>query len=65
MSQPCAIETCKQTSRVLCYCCKKNLCLDHLSNHKTLIDYRSYSLTDYRSYSLTDQVNILHEQIIG
>jgi hypothetical protein len=55
MSQPCAIETCKQTSRVLCYCCKKNLCLDHLSNHKTL--------TDYRSYSLTDQVNILHEQI--
>jgi len=55
MSQPCAIEICKQTSSVLCHCCKKNLCLDHLSNHKTLIDYRSHSLTD--------QVNILHEQI--
>jgi hypothetical protein len=55
MSQPCAMPSCNQPSRVLCYCCDKNLCLDHLSNHTTLIDYQSQSLPE--------QVNLLNEQL--
>jgi hypothetical protein len=46
MSQPCAIATCEQASRVLCYWCNKNLCLDHLTNHNSLINYPSNPLTD-------------------
>ncbi|CAF1286113.1 unnamed protein product [Adineta ricciae] len=34
MSRRCAIDTCQQSSRVLCYCCNENLCLEHLSTHK-------------------------------
>ena len=54
-TQLCSIHKCEQSSSVLCYCCNKNLCLDHLSNHRTLIDFQSYSLTD--------QIRILDEQL--
>ncbi|CAF3356257.1 unnamed protein product [Rotaria socialis] len=55
MSQSCAGVSCKEISRVLCYCCNKNLCLNHLSNH--------YSLNNDQPNSLTDQINILNDQL--
>lgn len=55
MCEPCDTTTCKQMSRVLCYCCKKNFCLDHLSTHNNLIKFQSYSLIE--------QINILNKQI--
>jgi hypothetical protein len=33
MSLPCCIETCKQTSSILCYSCKKTYCPEHLKEH--------------------------------
>jgi hypothetical protein len=33
MSQPCTISTCKFKSSALCYCCNKNICIDHLKEH--------------------------------
>jgi len=55
MSERCNIDKCEQNSHVLCYCCKKNLCLDHLANHRTLLDFQSFSIAD--------QTNILNEQL--
>ncbi|CAF0792435.1 unnamed protein product [Rotaria sordida] len=55
MSQLCANATCKQISHVLCYCCNKNFCLDHLLTHNTL--------NNYKSNSLIDQINRLHKQL--
>ncbi len=36
MSQSCAIPTCKLKSSNLCYCCNKNVCIDHLREHNDL-----------------------------
>lgn len=37
MSQPCAIPKCERMFRAPCDCCKKNLCLQHLYEHNTLL----------------------------
>ncbi|UJR34217.1 hypothetical protein I4U23_021623 [Adineta vaga] len=50
MSQRCMIALCRESSKVLCYCCNQNLCLEHLSNHKN-------------SNSLIDQVKLLNEEM--
>ncbi|CAF3873227.1 unnamed protein product [Rotaria sp. Silwood1] len=55
MSSPCAIDTCKRKSRVLCHCCNKNFCLNHLKEHNDLI----YSQLN----PLVDELNTLHNQM--
>ncbi|CAF0766033.1 unnamed protein product [Adineta steineri] len=45
-STSCAIVTCTQIPYVFCYCCSKNLCLDHLSNHTALVNSQSKSSID-------------------
>ena len=55
MSQPCAMVSCKENSRVLCHCCDRNLCLDHLSSHTASMDFQSYSLPN--------QVDLLNEKM--
>jgi hypothetical protein len=46
MSQPCAITTCKRTSRALCYCCQQGLCLQHLKEHNDLLVSQLNPLVD-------------------
>ncbi|CAF0856304.1 unnamed protein product [Adineta steineri] len=46
MSQPCAIKTCKRTSRTLCHCCNQNLCRDHFVEHDDLLNSHLNPLTD-------------------
>jgi len=37
MSQKCATDQCRRTSRALCKCCNQDLCLQHIWKHKDLI----------------------------
>jgi hypothetical protein len=46
MPQLCVSDGCKYTSRVLCYCCNKNLCLDHLTQHNETINSQLNPLID-------------------
>ncbi|CAF0791086.1 unnamed protein product [Rotaria sordida] len=55
MPQPCVIDGCKYTSRVLCHCCNKNLCLEHLKWHDESIDSEINPLVDDIN-TLTDQL---------
>ncbi|CAF5014754.1 unnamed protein product, partial [Rotaria sp. Silwood1] len=55
MSSPCAIDTCKRKSRVLCHCCNENFCINHLKEHNDLI----YSQLN----PLVDELNTLHNQM--
>jgi hypothetical protein len=54
MSQyPCTISDCPRLSRVLCYCCTKNYCIEHLKDHNEI--YLS------QLYQLTNEINLLSE----
>jgi hypothetical protein len=54
MSQyTCTISECPRLSRVLCYCCKKNYCIEHLKNHNDI--YLS------QLHQLTNEINLLSE----
>ena len=55
MSRLCAVTTCKQVSNVLCHCCNRDFCWDHLSGH--------HSFINDQSNSLTNQINILNERL--
>ena len=55
MSQTCAMVSCQETSRVLCYCCDRNLCLEHFSSHNTS--------ANFPSYPLAKQIELLNEQM--
>ncbi|CAF0731725.1 unnamed protein product [Rotaria sp. Silwood1] len=58
MSQhPCTISECPRTSRVLCYCCKNNYCIEHLKDHNDI--YLS------QLYQLTNDINKLSEYFRG
>ena len=58
MSQPsCSVLECSRSSRVLCYCCTKNFCIDHLRIHQ---DANLSHL-----YQLTDDINELMENYRG
>ncbi|CAF3318505.1 unnamed protein product [Rotaria socialis] len=46
MSQSCPIEKCTRKSRGLCDCCEKNLCLQHLNEHNTLLLSKLNPLVD-------------------
>ncbi|CAF3398258.1 unnamed protein product [Rotaria socialis] len=46
MSQSCPINKCARTSRGLCDCCQKNLCLQHLSEHNALLVAELNPFTD-------------------
>ncbi|CAF3532933.1 unnamed protein product [Rotaria socialis] len=46
MSQLCPINKCARTSRGLCDCCQKNLCLQHLSEHNALLVAELNPFTD-------------------
>jgi hypothetical protein len=58
MSQyPCTITGCPRISRVLCYCCSKNFCIEHLKDHNEV--YLS------QLYQLTNEINNLSEYFRG
>ncbi len=58
MSQyPCAITECPRLSRVLCYCCTKKYCIEHLKTHNDT--YLS------QLYQLTNEINLLSEYYRG
>jgi hypothetical protein len=59
MPQTCAIETCKLKSRALCHCCSKNLCLDHLKEHKDLPNSQLNIFVDEIN-TVGDQVSALN-----
>ncbi|UJR24100.1 hypothetical protein I4U23_027067 [Adineta vaga] len=46
MPPPCAIDTCKRKSRASCYCCNKELCIDHLKEHDESINLQIHPLVD-------------------
>ncbi|CAF1564779.1 unnamed protein product, partial [Rotaria sordida] len=46
MSQPCAIDGCKRTSRALCHCCQQDLCIFHLNEHNDLLNSQLNPLVD-------------------
>ena len=56
MSQPCNILSCKYISRALCYCCKQDLCIDHLKEH--------HELLNAKLLPLADEINTLANQLI-
>ncbi|CAF0818044.1 unnamed protein product [Adineta steineri] len=56
MPQLCVTDGCKYTSRVLCHCCNKNLCLEHLKQHNELINAQLNPLAD--------DINTLSAQLI-
>jgi hypothetical protein len=58
MSQyPCTITGCPRVSRVLCYCCAKNFCIEHLKDHNDT--YLS------QLYQLTNEINKISEYLRG
>ena len=56
MSQPCAIPACKSKSFVVCYCCNRHVCADHIKEHN-LIRSELNVLKD-EVISLNDQFKI-------
>jgi len=44
MSQKCATDYCRRTSRALCKCCNQDLCLQHIWQHKDLIIFQFNTL---------------------
>ena len=57
MSQLCSVPICKSKSTILCYCCNKNVCLDHLREHDDLIKFDLKYLND-EIFNLNDQLKI-------
>jgi hypothetical protein len=55
MSQRCAIEKCDRTSKGFCDCCTQHLCLEHLTEHNTLL----ISQLD----PITDKINTLDDHL--
>jgi hypothetical protein len=53
----CTIRDCRRLSRVLCYCCTKNYCLEHFKDHNDA--YLS------ELYQLTNDINLLSENFRG
>lgn len=56
MPQLCVTDGCKYTSRVLCHCCNKNLCLEHLKEHNDTINSQLNPLVD--------EINTLNAHLI-
>ncbi|CAF1208701.1 unnamed protein product [Adineta steineri] len=54
---PCTINECPRLSRVLCYCCTKNYCIEHLKDHNDI--YLS------QLYQITNEINNLSEHVRG
>jgi hypothetical protein len=46
MSQPCAVDSCKRTSRALCHCCQENVCIPHLNEHNEQLNSQLNPLAD-------------------
>ena len=57
MSQICHITSCKYISRALCYCCKQDLCIDHLKEHHDLLNAK---LTPF-----VDEINTLGNELLS
>ncbi len=55
MSQPCAVISCKRTSRALCHCCQQNVCIPHLNEHSDQLNAQLGPLAD--------QINVLGERL--
>jgi hypothetical protein len=56
MPQLCVFDGCKFTSRVLCHCCNKNFCLEHLKEHNESINSELNPLVD--------EINTIGAQLI-
>jgi hypothetical protein len=71
MSQLCAAPKCERTSRVLCDCCKKNLCLQHLNEHNALLVSQLNPLTDelnalgnrLQSFNICEAVSFARQEL--
>jgi hypothetical protein len=57
MSQLCSVPICKSKSTILCYCCNKNVCIDHLKEHNDLIKCELKYFND-EIFNLNDQLKI-------
>jgi hypothetical protein len=53
----CTNPDCERVSRVLCYCCAKSYCIEHLKDHND--EYLS------QLYQLTNDLNLLSEKLRG
>ena len=56
MPQLCVTDGCKYTSRVLCHCCKENLCRNHYNEH----DYLNSKLN-----LLADEIDTFDRQLLA
>ena len=52
----CNIDTCKHKSCALCHCCNKNLCFNHLKEHRDLI----HSQLNF----LVNEINTINDQLM-
>ena len=55
--QPCSVSECPRLSRVLCYCCRKDFCIEHLKDHQDV------NLSQL--YQITNEINLLAEYARG
>ncbi len=52
----CNVDACKRKCCVLCYCCNKNLCFNHLKDHRDLIQSQLNILVN--------EINIINDQFM-
>ena len=52
----CVIDGCKYSSRVLCWCCQSDFCLQHFKQHNELLNNQINPLID--------EINTLNERTI-
>ncbi|CAF1343558.1 unnamed protein product [Adineta ricciae] len=57
MSQSCIIESCCSTLGILCHCCDKTFCPDHLDEH--------YESINEQLKPLAEEINTLNDQIMN
>ncbi|CAF1187161.1 unnamed protein product, partial [Adineta ricciae] len=57
MSQSCIIESCCSTLGILCHCCDKTFCPDHLDEH--------YESINEQLKPLVEEINLLNDQIMN
>ncbi len=56
MSRSCNINMCKRRCCVLCHCCNKNLCFNHLKEHRDLIQIQLNPLVN--------EINLINDQLM-
>jgi hypothetical protein len=65
MSQLCVTDGCKYTSRVLCHCCNKDFCLEHLKQHDETINSQINPLVDEINTLSANLITLNTEELIS